>query len=1316
MNSSTRLDSAVFQLTPTRTRCDLFIIANGKKEKIASGLLDPFLSHLKTAQDQMAKGGYSIILELEHGIDAIWFTRGTVERFVRFVSTPEILERVYTIESEILQIEEAIAIQGNNSIGMNIVESQVKPVEKTEVSRPALDTNEEKAIVLYKPDAHSPEENGSTAPEENSKVELLKVLEARKSVLQKEQGMAFARAVPAGFEIEYIPPLMSFGDSFGASRLMVACKRFMELWKQKHETGQWIEIEADAMSSRSDFSALNASGTTLSNIASKPHSELVSENNGKASILTNADMPLDHQPPQGHVQGQFPHHMYPPWPVHSPPGALPVFQPYPVQGIPYYQSYPGNSPYFQPPYPPVDDPRQDASRRMGHKRHSMDSRDSNTESETWDVDALKSRSQDEVELETEGSKTQGCRKKASRSGKHKTGMVVIRNINYITSKSENSSGSGSQSESPSETDEGGDLPSTYLDSVQSSKRKGIYKESTNKLNLSDKQEVDYGKDGDAGAWEAFKKCLLRDDDEDRQDVHQSGFAMEKAVHMRRRQSTSAEDPLVSDERNVSEGQEGSMMDMHRISRGLNRILKTSIDDSLVSRREGQSDDGGSSEGGQMDVHSSEIDGKRGGSRRTTSDDFFINRQQNKLGNAYPSSDLLAVDGRDHFNNSLDRRSSHNMNDDSDIVPYRSIQINEIGNNERKAIDMDSEFPLAHQNAEKLSNEIRNQVNYEPDELSMMPKRVTEKGLMDYDPALDYDMQVQAESGALLDKKRKEVATDITQVCKKSDKDQKSKGIPNSSERKKTVGPIRRGKPSKLSPLDEARARAERLRNYKADLLKMKKEKKKKKKRLEALKEERQKRIAARGSSTSQQSKKQLPAKLSPISHRGSKFSDSEPGSSSPLQRFPSRTASMGSYDFQKASRPSKLNTGSHSPGNRISQSVSSLPEAKKEKGDGATDTKASMARIRRLSEPKMSSIHHNSSIKPRSTEAISKPKLRDGTESKKISAIMSLDKSKAATLPELKIRTSKGPDVGKSKSAAKEKIQKLNGNKSSITSEGASLKKNDDGISPLDDGDDNPVIEKTVVILEYEKSSVPAVDAREENSGVEKGKDDNYIFREKAEEVSDYVAICAPETPVTTGRVDIGTAESQSQQQSRFSEVVKADKADKESSKLSSIGSAEETYQAPFARVSSFEDPCTGNSEYSKAPPATLEVATSGLETVKAHLSDSRNSKLDKIPEAVERPQVKESSKGFKRLLKFGRKNHSSAAGESNMESDNISITGSEADRSGSNTHPSEVHTLKNLISQDETPTASTTPQKSSRSFSLLIPFRSKNSEKKLTS
>lgn len=72
-------------------RCDLVIHANGKSEKIASGLLNPFLAHLKAAQDQIAKGGYSITLEPDPLIDSSWFTKGTVERLVLFLTTPTVL-------------------------------------------------------------------------------------------------------------------------------------------------------------------------------------------------------------------------------------------------------------------------------------------------------------------------------------------------------------------------------------------------------------------------------------------------------------------------------------------------------------------------------------------------------------------------------------------------------------------------------------------------------------------------------------------------------------------------------------------------------------------------------------------------------------------------------------------------------------------------------------------------------------------------------------------------------------------------------------------------------------------------------------------------------------------------------------------------------------------------------------------------------------------------------------------------------------------------------------------------------------------------
>ncbi|KAF6175594.1 hypothetical protein GIB67_002606 [Kingdonia uniflora] len=114
-----------------KTQCDLVITANGKTEKVASGLLHPFIAHLKTAKDQIDKGGYSIMLK--PNTDATWFTKGTIERFVRFVSTPEVLERVNTVESEISQIEEAIAIQGNDSLESTLVEKRQKKGEGQQI-------------------------------------------------------------------------------------------------------------------------------------------------------------------------------------------------------------------------------------------------------------------------------------------------------------------------------------------------------------------------------------------------------------------------------------------------------------------------------------------------------------------------------------------------------------------------------------------------------------------------------------------------------------------------------------------------------------------------------------------------------------------------------------------------------------------------------------------------------------------------------------------------------------------------------------------------------------------------------------------------------------------------------------------------------------------------------------------------------------------------------------------------------------------------------------------------------------------------------
>lgn len=56
------------------------IFAGKKSEKIASGLLEPFLGHLKSAKDQISKGGYSIMLKPTSSDASSWFTKATLER------------------------------------------------------------------------------------------------------------------------------------------------------------------------------------------------------------------------------------------------------------------------------------------------------------------------------------------------------------------------------------------------------------------------------------------------------------------------------------------------------------------------------------------------------------------------------------------------------------------------------------------------------------------------------------------------------------------------------------------------------------------------------------------------------------------------------------------------------------------------------------------------------------------------------------------------------------------------------------------------------------------------------------------------------------------------------------------------------------------------------------------------------------------------------------------------------------------------------------------------------------------------------------
>ncbi|KAB5574051.1 hypothetical protein DKX38_001245 [Salix brachista] len=216
MKSNTLLDYAVFELLPNRTRCDVFVSSNGNTEKLVSGPVKPFITHLKVAEEQASLAVQSIKLEVDRRRNAeTWFTKGTLERFVRFVSTPEVLEMVITFDAEMSQLETARKIYSQGS--------------GDQVSG-----------------ALGGDGTGTTAGADATKKELLRAIDVRLAAVREDLATAYADASATGFSLDTVPDLQHFADHFGAHRLNEACTKFMLLCQRRPDlTNPWKPSSKD---------------------------------------------------------------------------------------------------------------------------------------------------------------------------------------------------------------------------------------------------------------------------------------------------------------------------------------------------------------------------------------------------------------------------------------------------------------------------------------------------------------------------------------------------------------------------------------------------------------------------------------------------------------------------------------------------------------------------------------------------------------------------------------------------------------------------------------------------------------------------------------------------------------------------------------------------------------------------------------------------------------------------------------------------------------------------------------------------------------
>lgn len=534
-----------------------------------------------------------------------------------------------------------------------------------------------------------------------------------------------------------------------------------------------------------------------------------------------ADPQLPPGPHDYYYQGQFQQPMFPQWPMPSASGA-PVFQPYPVQAMPYYQNYPAATPLFQTPYPPMEDPRFTQSQKRGLRRHSMDSKYSHTDTETWEMGGSGGRSKDAAERnisEDEEDVHQG-RKSHKKLGHSRKKQSGTRSSNSFTSKGHGSSGSESLSSSDSEAKDDvehfhrEDPKRKHNDSSSSIKRKNSITKSIDISDINGKDEVASGQEADAGNWQVFQSFLMKCEEENARNVDRGMFSGEKEPLVNGRKNRVNGDPVVSSERGGGGVEDLKVVEFDSANGRTIRRKQVLSKDELFSSNEASFKDS------HFDSQFQEIEDGGRGYRRTDSDEFMVYGRQKQLGNKNFPDPLES----EHGNVIHLEKHSSNTKDESFIVPSRLDTQVEFLANGRTALDMDAELPSSLQRSVKSSNNMKNKRNYEPHDLRLMPRR-NERESVGYDRAADYDVEINAQDAVKLKTRNQGNGPLSTKKeTKGMGKEKKTRSGQDGNEKRRTDLMVRKGKPTKPNPLADARARAEKLRLFKLDLQKAKKEK------------------------------------------------------------------------------------------------------------------------------------------------------------------------------------------------------------------------------------------------------------------------------------------------------------------------------------------------------------------------------------------------------------------------------------------------------------------------------------------------------------
>ncbi|XP_071724392.1 COP1-interacting protein 7-like, partial [Rutidosis leptorrhynchoides] len=662
--------------------------------------------------------------------------------FVRFVSTPAILERFVSLEREIFQID-----------------SSVQPTNKNV----AVETEEGKGTISNGTKTKSTD--SPISEEETSKVQLQRLLESRKALLRREQAMAYARGFVAGFGIDNIDDLISFADAFKASRLGEACVKFKELCRKKYTDRLWMEelaaVEASGIvlpnptGATDQNTMLNVFKSALNGSADAKEPDTTSQKDGNlpaSDSIPNVQIPMP-------WPNQLPHYMY------NAQGQIQQMPPYPGYMFSPIQAIP-------PPYlSNMQWPQMSSSRKREkffNKKDEDSGEDKQTDSDDSDTE---SGSNSYVDKERKHSPSENSERKKYKKKSSRT--VVIRNINYITPNGRNGEAKGVSEENSSEDDFDDEdvLKQRVGDVVESLSKSRKSKSSYSKKKGSENGHTaeNGSNDGDVtvnGAASTLQSI----------DIGDNQFLESEKIP---KKVSLSGDPLVINQRNGYEDR-AKLVDFEN-GEIVPPVLKRSVDDSLLL---GRSQDSESEVRGVSYARASEssiIRTRRG-------DDSFISNDCGKAFNGDAATEKNLFDSTDSILASEGYRTEKTRKetffDDSIMVQARSPADDRLSDSQWKTdISMIvDQTPASH--TENVSSDNKQNV-CEPDDLYMVLERnsIDNSGNMSW--SMDY-------SG--IDMSLTEVNKKIPDVETNSNTDKKLPSVTKSCElpRKEVKPKVSRG--------------------------------------------------------------------------------------------------------------------------------------------------------------------------------------------------------------------------------------------------------------------------------------------------------------------------------------------------------------------------------------------------------------------------------------------------------------------------------------------------------------------------------------------